>query len=314
MFAKSKGVSTATTAVVILILALAVVTIVYVDTSQGNSDQISSIQSIVQNLTRSSSTVSSSSVELPVMNQPPTVRTVRETWYLSPSAHQDRFNPDFIVVNQGDMVHLTLIDNDTVAHNFVVGPPYNILVNATVPGLINDLTKQVFKTNATNDSPGVLVKGTPGNVSATYSFVAAYAGIYEFVCTYHVEVGMFGYLVVLPNAAYSPGATTRSTSESTTIAGTVTRVDIAQGAGANASIRGFTPNTITVVIGVNNTVLWTNSDVAPHTVTANDGSFGSGYLAQGESFMWTFTNPGVYKYHCLIHPWMVGTIIVKGGP
>ena len=296
-------------ALVIVVLALAAVTIAYVDATQGNSDQISSLQSVIQNLTRQSSTVSS--IGLPVMNQPPTVRTVRETWYLSPSSHQDRFNPDFIVVNQGDTVHLTLIDNDTVAHNFVVGPPYNILVNATVPGLVNDLTKQVFKTNATNNSPGVVVKGTPGNVSATYSFVAAYAGIYEFVCTYHVEVGMFGYLVVLPNAGYSQSSTSQSTTESTTVAGTVAHVDILQGAGANVSNKGFSPNTITVVIGVNNTVLWTNNDVAPHTVTANDGSFGSDYLAQGATFIWTFTSPGIYEYHCVIHPWMTGTVIVK---
>jgi plastocyanin len=299
-------------ALVIVVLALAAVSIAYVDATQGNSDQISSLQSEIQNLTRQSSTSSTvSSIGLPVMNQPPTVRTVRETWYLSPSSHQDRFNPDFIVVNQGDTVHLTLIDNDTVAHNFVVGPPYNILVNATVPGLVNDLTKQVFKTNATNNSPGVVIKGTPGNVSATYSFVAAYAGIYEFVCTYHVEVGMFGYLVVLPNAGYSQSSTSQSTSESTTVAGTVAHVDILQGAGANVSNKGFSPNTITVVIGVNNTVLWTNNDVAPHTVTANDGSFGSDYLAQGATFIWTFTSPGIYEYHCVIHPWMTGTVIVK---
>jgi plastocyanin len=169
----------------------------------------------------------------------------------------------------------------------------------------------VFRTNATNNSPGVVVKGTPGNVSATYSFVAAYAGIYEFVCTYHVEVGMFGYLVVLPNSAYRATLTTQSTSESTTVAGTVVNVAIIQGAGANVSVKGFVPDTITVVIGINNTVLWTNNDVAPHTVTANDGSFGSEDLAQGQSFIWTFTSPGIYDYHCMIHPWMTGTVIVK---
>jgi plastocyanin len=305
---RSKGISEAAAAVVVLVLALAVVTAVYVDSTQGNSDQISSLQSEIQSLTRQGSTVSNTG--LPLINQPPTIRTVRETWYLSPSSHQDRFDPSFIVVNQGDTVRLTLIDNDTVAHNFVVGPPYNIVVNATVPGLINDLTHQTFRTNATNNSPGVVVKGTPGNVSASYSFVAAYAGIYEFVCTYHVEVGMFGYLVVLPNAAYTPGQTTQ-TSESTTVAGTISHVTIVQGAGANVSNKGFTPNTITVVLGINNTVMWTNEDTAPHTVTANDGSFGSDYLSQGASYIWTFTKAGVYEYHCIIHPWMTGTVIVK---
>jgi plastocyanin len=306
---RTKGISEASVAFVVLILTVAVVTAFYVDNTQGRSDQISSLQSEIQNLTKQSST--GSNMGLPVMNQPPTVRTVRETWYLSPSSHQDRFDPSFIVVNQGDTVRLTLIDNDTVAHNFVIGPPYNIVVNATVPGLVNDLTHQRFKTNATNNSPGVVIKGTPGNVSAAYSFVAAYAGIFEFVCTYHVEVGMFGYLVVLPNAGYTPGVTTQTSSESTTIAGTISQVTIVQGAGANVTIKGFTPNTITVVIGVNNTVLWTNEDSAPHTVTAKDGSFGSSFLAQGGTFMWTFTTPGQYEYYCQIHPWMTGTVIVK---
>jgi hypothetical protein len=88
----------------------------------------------------------------------------------------------------------------------VIGPPYNIVINATVPGLVNDLTQQTFKTNATNNSPGVVVKGTPGNVSATYTFVAKYSGVFEFVCTYHAQVGMIGYLTVLPNAAFGAKA------------------------------------------------------------------------------------------------------------
>ena len=308
---RSKGVSSATAAFVILVLVLSAVTAVYVDTSQGNSDQISSLQSVISNLTRASSTLSNGgSGALPVMNQAPTVRTIRETWYLSPSAHQDRFDPSFIVVNQGDTVHMTLIDNDTVAHDFVLGPPYNIVMNVTVPGLVNDLTRQIFTTNATNNTPGVAVHGTPGNVSATYSFLAAYSGIYEFVCTYHVEVGMFGYLVILPNAAYKPTSTT-ATTVSTTVAGTIAHVAIAQGAGANVTNKGFAPNTITVVIGVNNTVLWTNNDNSPHTVTANDGSFMSDYLPQGGTFVWTFPQPGTYEYHCQIHPWMTGVVIVK---
>ena len=59
----------------------------------------------------------------------------------------------------------TLIDNDTVAHDLVIGPPYNIVINATVPGLVNDLTQQTFTTTATNNSPGVVVQGKPGNVT-----------------------------------------------------------------------------------------------------------------------------------------------------
>ena len=313
-----RGMGAASVVAVLMVVALAAVGAVYVTSTQANADQVSSQNqqlSTLQSQLQSLSTLVSGghagvSTSLPVMDQPPTVRTVRETWYLSPSAHQDRFNPSFIVVNQGDMVKLTLIDNDTVAHDFVVGPPYNIIVNATVPGLVNDLTGQTFTTPSRNNSPGVTVEGTPGNVTAYYSFVAVYSGIYEFVCTYHAQVGMIGYLVVLPNAAYVQ--TTTVASSTTTASGAAVAVSIVQGA-ANPPNKGFAPDNITLVIGVNNTVTWTNNDSSIHTVTANDGSFNSGYLNPADSFTYTFTKPGVYEYHCQIHPWMVGYVTVLAG-
>jgi plastocyanin len=169
------------------------------------------------------------------------------------------------------------------------------------------LTKQTFNTSATNNSPGAKISGTPGNVSAAYTFVAKYAGVFEFVCTYHAAVGMIGYLVVLPNAAYiaKPPA-----GHPSTVPGAV-KVSIIPGAGSNTSIKGYSPSTITVVSGANSTLTWVNNDSSPHTVTADDGSFSSGNIAPGASFSFTLTTPGTYKYHCVYHPWMTGTVIVK---
>ncbi len=311
---RRNGISSAGAALVIVVLALAAVTVTYVTSNQGTSDQlslqsqqISSLQSQVQKL--AGKVAGGGNVSLPVMDQPPTIRTITETWYLSSSAHQDRFDPSFIVVNQGDTVRLTLIDNDTVAHDFVIGPPYRILVNATVPGLINDLTGETFTTPAANNSPGVVVKGTPGNVSATYAFVVSHPGIFEFVCTYHASVGMIGYLVVLPNA-YVGG----TTSTTTVPAGASVAVSILPNAGTNTSSKGFGPDTITVVMGVNNTVVWTNNDSSPNTVTSDTGAFDSGNLAQGATYTFTFPTAGTYKYHCTYHPWMTATVIVKPAP
>jgi plastocyanin len=315
-----KGMSSAGVAIVVLILGLGVVSVVYVTTNQSASDQLNSenqqimalnlkLQQLASDQNSLNSSFQSLSRTLPVVDQGPTIRTVRETWYLSPSAHQDRFDPSFIVVNQGDKVRLTLIDNDSVAHDFVVGPPYDIIVNATVPGLINDLTGVTFTTNATNNSPGVKVAGVPGSVAADYNFTAAYSGIYEFVCTYHAEVGMIGYLVVLPNQAFTGLTTTTHTATGT--APQSVSVSIVEGAGGSPSIRGYAPDNITIVLGVNSTVIWTNNDVSSHTVTANDGSFDSGIISQGSSYSYTFTKPGVYEYHCRIHPWMIGTVVVK---
>jgi len=310
--------SSAGIAIVLLVLGLGAVSMVYVVSTQSNSDQIQNqnqqIATFKQELQQLSSEVASgraaANLSLPVMNQTPTIRTVRETWYLSTSAHQDRFDPSFVVVNQGDTIEMTLIDNDTVAHDLVIGPPYDIIINATVPGLVNDLTQQVFTTPAKNNSPGVLVVGTPGNVTASYSFMAKYSGIYEFVCTYHAQVGMIGYLVVLPNAAYSSQTTQTSGGHSPASVA----VSIAKGAGTDTSDKGFTPNTITVVLGVNSTIVWTNNDGSPHTVTSNGGIFDSGNMAPGQSFTYTFTSTGTFAYHCTYHPWMTGTVVVKAAP
>ena len=77
---------------------------------------------------------------------------------------------------------------------------------------------------------------------------------------------------------------------------------------------GFMPDTITVVIGKNNTVFWTNDDASIHTATSDTaGVFDTGNLNQGESAQFTFTTPGTYTYHCIYHSWMQGTVIVKSG-
>ena len=72
----------------------------------------------------------------------------------------------------------------------------------------------------------------------------------------------------------------------------------------------FHDPTVTVVPGT--VVVWTNRDDDPHTVTADDGSFDSGGLGQGDTFKHTFGKPGRYPYHCAAHPFMKGVVIVKG--
>ncbi len=71
----------------------------------------------------------------------------------------------------------------------------------------------------------------------------------------------------------------------------------------------FSPATLTVAVG--DTVTWTNEDSATHTVTADDGSFDSGDLAQGDTFTQTFDTAGTYAYHCAMHPSMVAEIVVQ---
>ncbi len=71
----------------------------------------------------------------------------------------------------------------------------------------------------------------------------------------------------------------------------------------------FTPSSISVRVGTR--VTWTNRQPdIQHTVTADDGSFGSALLSTGVSFSHVFTVAGTYSYHCSIHTDMTGTVTV----
>lgn len=71
----------------------------------------------------------------------------------------------------------------------------------------------------------------------------------------------------------------------------------------------FNPRELKVKKG--DTVVWVNADERDHTVTADDKSFNSGNLGDGESFRQKFEKPGRYKYHCEYHPRMKATVVVE---
>jgi plastocyanin len=63
-------------------------------------------------------------------------------------------------------------------------------------------------------------------------------------------------------------------------------------------------------VPVGGRVVVTNNDGASHTWTAVDGSFDSGTLNAGDSFEFTFDDPGIIEYRCSFHPSMTGIITV----
>ncbi len=81
--------------------------------------------------------------------------------------------------------------------------------------------------------------------------------------------------------------------------------------GTSVSISGFAfvPAVDTVKAGT--TVTWTNQDAVAHTVTADDGTFGSAHLGNGVTFARAFNTAGTFTYHCAIHPSMHGTVVVQ---
>ena len=70
----------------------------------------------------------------------------------------------------------------------------------------------------------------------------------------------------------------------------------------------FEPAQLTVKPGT--TVTWKNRDDIPHIVVSA-GKFRSKALDTDDSFSFTFTVSGDYKYFCSLHPHMTGMIKVE---
>ena len=96
-------------------------------------------------------------------------------------------------------------------------------------------------------------------------------------------------------------STTASDGMSTTVPMGGTAVDIAEYA--------FSPTPLTVAVG--DTVTWTNQDEFDHTTTADEGAWDSTPVPSGETFEHTFEEAGTFPYHCDIHNFMKGVIVVE---
>lgn len=150
-------------------------------------------------------------------------------------------------------------------------------------------------TSNTNDfDSGLLVGGD------SYSFTFAAAGTYEYFCIVHPD--MTGTVAVVGASGTAPSAPSPSAGAAVPapmpiVPGDVQVVDF-----------DYSPRTVTVVAGAS--VRFTNTGVAPHTVTARDGTFDSGFLGRGDAFRHVFASAGTYQFFCDFHPQMAGTVVV----
>jgi len=71
----------------------------------------------------------------------------------------------------------------------------------------------------------------------------------------------------------------------------------------------FVPERVEVAVG--DTVVWTNKDIVPHSVTAAEAKVESGDLQTGKSFRLVARNKGEMNYICRLHPVMKGVVVVK---
>lgn len=70
----------------------------------------------------------------------------------------------------------------------------------------------------------------------------------------------------------------------------------------------FNPATLSVKPG--DRITWTNTDIAPHTATALDGSWDTGELTLGQSRTLIVGEQFASDYFCQFHPSMTAELIV----
>jgi len=110
-------------------------------------------------------------------------------------------------------------------------------------------------------------------------------------------------------------ATTTVTEESGAAGGSEESSDEGSAAGklersVKVEIVDFAYDPDPVQVATGGKVIWQNQDSAPHTATADEGSFDTGTLEEGKLKSETFKEAGTFTYFCEIHPTMHGTVEV----
>lgn len=87
------------------------------------------------------------------------------------------------------------------------------------------------------------------------------------------------------------------------------------GGTAEVSIKLFSFNPKVLEVPAGTTVVWTNGDAIEHSVTNGapgkpGGAFDSGFFTEGQTWSFTFTEPGEYPYYCRRHESMTGMVKV----
>ncbi|MDQ4006463.1 MAG: cupredoxin domain-containing protein [Actinomycetota bacterium] len=190
------------------------------------------------------------------------------------------FDPQTLQARVGDKV--TWVNDDPIPHNVTGGPL---------------------------DS-GMMMGG------AEYTTVLTEAGTIEYDCTLHP--GMTGTLEV---AEALPGTEVPAASSSNTSGSAGAASDSGQPSASAKPEEGAKNHTVEMVnflyepdpleVNVGDTVTFVNKDAAPHTATADDKSWDSGNMNQGDEWTLKTDKVGEVPYICIYHPNMTGTLIVK---
>ena len=78
---------------------------------------------------------------------------------------------------------------------------------------------------------------------------------------------------------------------------------------AHVKIKGFAYHPTPLKVHKGTKVAFTNKDGAKHTAT-HPGIFSTGKIKHGHTAVIKFKHKGTFHYHCTLHPFMKGKIIV----
>ena len=180
----------------------------------------------------------------------------------------------------------------------------NTLVDAD-GGILIDGVKYGFNANVTNND----ISQSPGRSAP------AAIGIWAEDCGSSVVNTGGNTVSVMENAIVTDGCDLVDSGS------TLAAVGGSGGSVYTVQINANAYSPVSVSINEGDTIRWraneyyNNSGTGEaHDVTANDSTWGSGgTMNLGSTYTKTFTTAGTYDYHCSVHPWMYGSIVVSTG-
>jgi plastocyanin len=176
-----------------------------------------------------------------------------------------------------------------VARQYTFSPPFpTVPVGTTVTWVNRDREAHTI----TGDAGLFNVEIGPREA---FSYTFDQPGVYFYYCLPHDW--MIGEVTVVAGSESAPAVE-------------VARASVSQPA-AEVSMVGYEFQPPTVTIEAGGSVLWTNFDPEQHTATALDfQAWTTAVLSGGQTESVTFAEPGVYGYLCIIHPSMLGEVVV----
>lgn len=216
-----------------------------------------------------------------------------DEWYLNPSK---------VVVPAPGADGTTLV----VLQNFAFNPKQLTVVVGTTVTWVN---RDPGPHTVTFDDGSVDSKQLQQNDTFSHTFDKV--GTYPLYCTLHGAPGGAGMSMTVTVVESSKALTAEPPQAATA---TPTPASTSSEVVVTIQNFAFSPNPLMIPVGT--AVRFVNKDALAHTVTADDGSFDSGTLNQGQDFTFTFTKAGTFAYYCAFHGGkggvgMSGTIMVK---